>query len=558
MTKVFYSIKTRYTILLVAGVLLASVLVGGSSAFLMHRNLAAQTANGMNLNCHEEANAINDVLDSTEQSVKFLQQYAQRLEPDLNGLLTDEAQREAYEEKLTEMSEAIAVQTSGNMSYYFRFNPDYFPPDEGFLYSREYSHETLSDGYAPMELTDLSQFAPDDERVGWFYIPVNQGYGAWISPYWGENLQMNMISYVEPVYVSGKIVGVIGMDVDFDHVLTRIGKGNMHESGYAFLVGNNDEVIGSNYIDEKEGRSIGKDEVAQFADSLRKFSSGEELIPYRYNGVDKRMVYYTLNNAMKLVEVADASEIFAGRNEMITVSLLYSLLVAAVLALIGYRFAKQLTRPLKRLSEAAIQAGTGDLSVEIPGQDRLDEVGNLARAFQNTTSHLQQYVDYVQHLAYKDALTDVQNKAAYDMSMEQMDVDIRMGRAQFALIMIDLNRLKKINDTYGHEIGNRYILNLCAKITDIFAVETVYRIGGDEFIVLIKGDDYERREKLLERLRQHLEVKPEQAENPWDNVSAATGMSAFDPANDGGTDEVFKRADAAMYANKVQMKAGRE
>ena len=171
--------------------------------------------------------------------------------------------------------------------------------------------------------------------------------------------------------------------------------------------------------------------------------------------------------------------------------------------------------------------------------------------------HIQQYVDYVQNLAYKDALTDVQNKAAYDMSMEQIDVDIRMGRAQFALIMIDLNRLKKINDTYGHEIGNRYIINLCSKITDIFAVETVYRIGGDEFVVLIKGDDYAQREDLLERLRRHLEVDPSQVKNPWDNVSAATGMSEFDPENDGGSDEVFKRADEAMYENKLEMKAGR-
>ena len=116
-------------------------------------------------------------------------------------------------------------------------------------------------------------------------------------------------------------------------------------------------------------------------------------------------------------------------------------------------------------------------------------------------------MDYVQNLAYKDALTDVQNKAAYDMSMEQMDVDIRMGRARFALIMVDLNYLKRINDTYGHEIGNRYILNLCAKITDIFAVEMVYRIGGDEFIVLVKEEDYERREELLARLRESLAFK---------------------------------------------------
>ena len=555
MTKVYHSIKSKYTAFLVLGVLLASLLVGGSGVFLMHKSIIKETTTEMNLNCHMEAEIVNDALDSSEQSVKFMRQYAQRLGVGFEELVSDDDARSAYDEKLEAMYRGIASNTSGNMSYYFRYNPEYFAPDEGFLFSKAHGRATMGGGYIPVEVTDLSQFDPDDEDVEWFFLPVSLGHGTWVTPYWGDNLQMNMISYVEPVFVDRKIIGVVGMDVDFDRVLAEVSRGKMYKSGYAFLVGEDGAVLSSKSLGEKE--SIGEEEVALFADQLRGYSSRNRLIAYRYNGIDKRMVYYMLNNDMKLVHVADEAEIFAGQNQLIFNELMAALIIALVLAFIGYRFTKRLTRPLKRLSEAAILAGTGDLNVEIPGQDRQDEIGNLARAFHNTVVHIQQYVDYVQNLAYKDALTDVQNKAAYDMSMEQIDVDIRMGRAQFALIMIDLNRLKKINDTYGHEIGNRYIINLCSKITDIFAVETVYRIGGDEFVVLIKGDDYAQREDLLERLRRHLEVDPSQVKNPWDNVSAATGMSEFDPENDGGSDEVFKRADEAMYENKLEMKAGR-
>ena len=554
---VLHTIKGTYTLYLVMGVLLASLLVGGSSSFLMYRHVSVDAAHTMNLHCHGEAQVVNEALSSTERSVKFMQQYAQRLEPDINRLLSDKKTRKQYDRKIRQMFESIAIETRGAVSYYLRYNPEYFTPTDGFLFSKEYNHESLSKGYKRMELTDLSLFSPDDDAVSWFYIPVEQGYGAWISPYWGDNLQMNMISYVEPLYVSGKIIGIVGMDVDFDRVLNRVSQGKLYDGGYAFLIGNNGKVINSKYVNERDALGIGMDEVERFSDSLKKFSSGERVISYHYDNVEKWMVYYTLNNAMKLVLVADKREIFLDWDLLVFVCMLAAMLVAVVLALIGYRFTRRLTGPIEQLSDVALQVGTGDLKVTIPGVERPDEVGNLARAFHNTTVHIQQYVDYVQNLAYKDALTDVQNKAAYDMSMEQMDVDIRMGRARFALIMVDLNYLKRINDTYGHEIGNRYILNLCAKITDIFAVEMVYRIGGDEFIVLVKEEDYERREELLARLRESLAFKEERTDEPWENVSAATGMAEFDPDRDDGTDEVFKRADEEMYRNKMDMKAAR-
>ena len=108
-------------------------------------------------------------------------------------------------------------------------------------------------------------------------------------------------------------------------------------------------------------------------------------------------------------------------------------------------------------------------------------------------------------------------------------------------------------------MGNRYILTLCSHIIDVFAVETVYRIGGDEFVVLVKGDDYEKREELMQELMKSLgDSTPVDPEKPWVNVSAAVGMSEFDPDTDDGTEEVFKRADEAMYHNKLAMKASRE
>ena len=556
---VFDSIKGKYTIFLVMGVVLTSFLVGGIGVLLMYHKVQYDTAEMMNLHCREEADIVNDALNSTRQSVIFMQQYAQRQRFELEDLIKRETRQEEFCSSLAEMFEGVAQGTEGAIDYYFRFNPEFFSPKAGFLYTREMAHKTISKGYIEVEVTDFSQYDPSDDKVKWMYEPIEQDKGMWIAPYWSTNLKINIISYVEPVRLSGRIVGVVGMDVDFDHVLNTVVKGRMYDSGYALLIGKDGSAIKFDDRGENQGeQEIGKDEVACFSDSLKKFSSGKEMIAYNYQNVEKRMVYYTLNNAMRLVLVADAYDIFLQLDMMMLMGSLAALVVAVFLAIIGYRFTQRLTLPLEELVDVAKMAGDGNLSLTIPGIDRVDEVGKLARAFEEMTEHLQQYVDYVQNLAYKDALTDVQNKAAYDMSMEQMDVDIRMGRAKFAIIMIDLNYLKRVNDTYGHEVGNRYILTLCQRITDVFAVESVYRIGGDEFVVLIKEAEYEQREELLKKLQEKLEQSSENEQKPWENVSAAIGVAEFDPDVDDGPDEVFKRADEAMYARKLEMKAARE
>lgn len=558
LNRISHSVKSKYLAILIIGVLLASILVGSATTVLMARKIISDHTDIMNLHCSENADVVNDALNSTLQSVKFMKSYAEHFEVDYESLRDDESYREKYESDLIGMFEQVALLTTGATTFYLRYDPDSFDPQGGFLYSEEYSHESLDAGYTRLPVTDLSTVPRDSESVEWFWKPMTDGKGMWISPYWGDNLQMNMISYVEPVVIGDKIVGVLGMDVDFDLVLEHIAGDTIYESGYAFLVGQDGDVITSNYVDSKEAVLVGKEEVDTFYDKLTGENSNSRLVSYRYKGVDKRLVYSTLNNKMRLVLVVDTSELLSQANRAVLMTIFITLGVVAFIGFIGYGMVRRLTEPLRSISEVALKIGAGEFDADIPELDRQDEVGDLARAFQNTSAHLQLYVDYIQNLAYKDSLTDVQNRAAYEMSMEQLDVDIRMGRAAFAMIMIDLNRLKAINDTYGHEIGNRYIINLCAKITDIFAVEKVYRIGGDEFIVILNGEDYENRDELLQKLRDHLTVDADKVEDPWDNVSAATGMAVFDPENDRGTDEVFKRADAEMYRNKLAMKGARE
>lgn len=162
-------------------------------------------------------------------------------------------------------------------------------------------------------------------------------------------------------------------------------------------------------------------------------------------------------------------------------------------------------------------------------------------------------------LAYKDALTQVKNKTSYDEESQLLEQDIADGSAQFAIVMIDLNHLKKMNDTYGHEHGNDYIQLSCRMICVVFSHSPVFRVGGDEFVVILKDSDYGRRDKLVEILREDFEMTSTADElEPWERASAAIGMAIYEKGKDTCVEDVFKRADVLMYENKKAMKAGRE
>ena len=125
--------------------------------------------------------------------------------------------------------------------------------------------------------------------------------------------------------------------------------------------------------------------------------------------------------------------------------------------------------------------------------------------------------------------------------------------------MIDLNDLKGINDGFGHDKGDAAIRGLAALTCRVFKHSPVFRIGGDEFVVLLKGEELEKRESLTGRFRDEIRKLSENTDlEPWKKHSAACGCAVFDPEADHDANDVFKRADAAMYEQKAKMKSAAE
>lgn len=209
-----------------------------------------------------------------------------------------------------------------------------------------------------------------------------------------------------------------------------------------------------------------------------------------------------------------------------------------------------------------------------------DEISSLAKSFSSLIYEIHNYTNYIQEifselyktknaldaehersiileeLSKKDALTGVKNKTAYDYSIKNLEKQIDEGNAKFAIAIIDLNSLKHINDTYGHECGNFLIKKLCTLLCTIFSHSTVYRICGDEFIIILENSGFDNINLLLTQFIDEMhKMSVDKKLKPWERVSAAIGIAYYDQSigND-NIESIFKRADDEMYTMKKRMK----
>ena len=190
-------------------------------------------------------------------------------------------------------------------------------------------------------------------------------------------------------------------------------------------------------------------------------------------------------------------------------------------------------------------------------EDMRTYVKNVIEA-EGKVEDMKTQVSHMDMLAYQDALTHVKNRAWYEKTQTRIDESIINGNARFGIVMIDLNNLKKINDSYGHERGNDYIFGACHHICVTYDHSPVFRIGGDEFVVLLENRDYDNRQELLQQLKATFEIiQADETREPWEKYSAAVGMTIYDRNFDKSLNDVFKRADELMYKDKMESKMAR-
>ena len=515
-----HSMQFRILATIIFAMLAITVFIGGISIYEVDQYIQDESENFVVVTCDNEGTQINHIFEDMEKSVKVMESYIMDFFT-VESSVEDRDFQEKVISSADRMFADVAKHASGAVAYYFRFAPEISDRKAGLFYSKTKE----IDDYIPFELTDISLYNKEDtEHVGWFWQPYEAGEPVWMMPYYNQNNNIYMISYVMPMYHEEKFIGIVGMDFDYNALADRVHAIEIYENGYAHL-----EIDGA--VIHSGGFEIGS----------------------RYDSEKYLRVSTDLVNGMTLVLSASYDDIRQIRYEIGFEILFVVLILFALFTAIVIFAVRKIVAPLKKLTDQSVKLSNGDYRVEFL-HSNITEIELLNTAFENMAEHLHEREKKLRFSANRDSLTGLRNVASYKRWMEEFDKDIENKTANFGVVVFDLNRLKETNDTYGHDVGDKLIVTAAKVISDVFKRSPVFRIGGDEFLAILKHRDLEDREELFAQL--DLKCAETYVEERGDSpISIARGFAMFDSDKDLHFNDVFKRADNAMYENKRKTKS---
>ncbi|WP_173467461.1 diguanylate cyclase domain-containing protein [Fibrobacter succinogenes] len=517
------SIQSKILILSLSSTLIGTLSLGVLSTLFISRTTQRNSMQYMKDQADHEAAKLNHLFESHE---KYTMAVAAGIYSQINEdstFLTDSSSFIKNIEGIKERLSSTIYNLTNTKSVYVIFNPEITHASKGVLLVRD----TPESIFKQHTITNVKQYSPSDmEHVGWYYRPIMSGNPVWLPPYYNKNFNSYIISYVIPMFVDNKEIGVAGVDIDFELLTKQLSQVHFMRSGFAFL-------------EDSEGLVV--------------------YHPTLPNGLtfkpedDQVKISVPLNNGMTLVTVAPVLEINAERNKHLKQSIIFILILLSFTTAITIFFARSITKPLKKLTTEAKKMITGDMNAEFNIKQN-DEIGELAKSFAAAKFHISQHMKQMQGLAFLDSLTGVRNKMAYDNYIAELKSRIENGEIKsYGIAILDTNNLKEINDTYGHENGNAYLVNSCKLICQIFAHSPVFRIGGDEFLVILLDEDLDNHHDLLKQLKESMDLT-KNASFPWKQISIACGIGIATYAKATTIADTFNKADSDMYKNKRAIK----
>ena len=532
--------------------LVVAFLAGGVTTYIVQNKIVSNYTNARLKNSVlESSKIIESTFLHTKTTVEDVTYATSTIFPTKDHL-DDPSYVEARLANIKSLYELPAKNYEDVCAYWIILNPDYTGCDEthdegdGFFYVKS------SDGtYVSHPVTNIKKYPETDvEHIGWWTSIKSTNKALWMNPYYNANVDRNMFSYIQPFFsTSDELLGAVGIDIDLNEIIQDIEKINEYDDGYSILLNKDQTIIYHKDVETfVNNHYVGTTKkIADLTGTDNFIKSEDGAITYRYNSVRRTMLSTSLSNGMFYGVSVRTGELRRPIRAVIFIpQIVYATLGFVFIALM-YLFIRKNLKPLKELNEAVEKVEQGNMGVELAAKSN-DEIGQLTTSFSNMITSLREKNKMISAMAFLDGLTGVKNKNAHLEMVRRIDKQIIEGTAKFAVCMLDVNNLKQINDNLGHEEGDKIIIGCCYTLCKGFSHSPVFRIGGDEFVAIIEGDDYENRQQIYDKLcRKEIEVK---------NVkyNFAVGMATFNAGTDHCFNDTFKRADQDMYLNKKAMK----
>lgn len=415
--------------------------------------------------------------------------------------------------------------------------------------------------------TEATLFDPRS-RI-WYQLGRDAQQHTWTAVYLDFGTRDLVVTRARKVMdEEGVFAGVVATDLFLSELSRFVRQLLITANSRAFIVEPNGQLIAASSVDNVRTNEAGQAERVSAEDSGDPFiaNAWAQLQPilqqaegYAANYVHQlaftddngEQLYLSVKNirddaglswyAVVAVPSSDLlADVRASTLQVLQIGILAVLLTVGVGLLIFGRIA----RDISKLSEA-VQSTGRDLTDVSAQAKRGDELGVLARSFNEMRSEL-----------FTDRLTGVANRMALDYSLDSLLLERKAEQQPFALLFLDLNRFKPLNDIYGHDKGDQALIEVAQRIQRVLRdKDMVARLGGDEFVVLVREVKEERAvHSVIERLRNAIR-QPLACCDDY-SLDASIGLALF-PEHGQDSASLLKHADQAMYSEKERLNAAR-
>ncbi len=312
--------------------------------------------------------------------------------------------------------------------------------------------------------------------------------------------------------------------------------------------------------------SIGKQLPAELFDQLSNAAESNTTIDAVYENNLTHFQGTRLHDWLYSFAVYGEGEFYNHRARLgRSVTLITCIAILTLIAFLLGILRKLLINPIRQLSIAARKIGRGQILVPIDVRSD-DEIGDLANTFKEMGKNLADYNEQVHYIAYHDSLTGLPNRLMFKDYLKRAIAEAKRSRQELSLLFLDLDNFKRINDTLGHQSGDKLLqsfadrINGCLRESDVLShaapdrsSSIIARLAGDEFIILLpRTTGVAQTNKIARRILDALS-EPFIVDKQELFISTSIGIALY--PDDGQTvDDLMKNADIAMYHAK---KSGR-
>ena len=528
--------------------------IGAISVFYLRSAIMQHATTSMHFILDSKVSELNNAFHSLSKNVKGMKDFIEK--------------SDVYDDDFYDKVKERAVLTLGDQQFVksFYLCPDFETTDNSkclFMLNIMNAQGTYRAIELQEDFIDVSFDVKSGKKVGkkfipWYYAAKENPFPQWIGPYNNFNTEQQSftISYFEPLYKNKAFAGVTGVEISNLSIRSCIDSLDYGEA-FIFLVSSSGDLIyhkdflqglwSSDFHQNKDIESVSEFFSDEYVNSQKTYA-------YEYKGEKHRVMLESLSNGMVIALSVPEKQLFALQNTMLFQMMLLLIISLMTAVFIVNYLTDKIVRPIEIITKATGCIAHGELSTKIPIESK-DELGVLASSILKIEESLSEYIEKLRSMSYTDSMTNCRNKSAYLKKLSQIEKRIAEDMVDFTVYVFDVNGLKRINDTKGHEMGDELIKAAAGAIKTVFSEDEIFRTGGDEFAVITESS----RDKIegnmasfvqaVDEFNKENECKDKEKRSDF-TLAVSVGYASFEKGVDREYKNVYDRADKAMYETK--------